>query len=441
MRNRAISSLLRTTEISSSYGDESAFCYIDRICRRIVFRGLHKLQHGQLTISDALGCHTFGLDHHEVAGSRLSLSTIKVKITVDNPKFYRLLLANGSIGFGEGFFMRYWCTDELVLLLRLLSRNLTVLSTVSKGMGGFAWLKGALRKYLLDKNTKLGSKRNIEKHYDLSNDFFALFLDPTMSYSSARFDREEGGLEQASLAKMDEICRSLELKQGDHLLEIGTGWGGFAIHAARNYGCKVTTTTISTRQYEYAVRKVEESGLRDRITLLLEDYRQIPNQCEGKVFDKVVSIEMIEAVGHKNIESYLALCSRLMKSDGLMLIQSITIDDQRHEKALKTVDYIQRYIFPGGSLPCVSSLATMVKNSTEMRMLKVDDLTQDYAVTLAHWRESFDQQHLPIKELGFDQEFIRKWQYYFNYCEAGFREKVIGCKHFLLANPQYRGHL
>jgi cyclopropane-fatty-acyl-phospholipid synthase len=287
--------------------------------------------------------------------------------------------------------------------------------------------------HALKRNTRDGARKNISAHYDLGNDFFRLFLDPTMMYSAALFPTDKTTLEEASIAKLEELCQQLELTSGDHLLEIGTGWGGMAIHAARKYGCRVTTTTISREQYEYACARVREEGLQDRVTVLCEDYRNLRGS-----FDKLVSIEMIEAVGHDFYSSYFQRCSQLLKPEGKMVIQAITIADQRYAAARDSVDFIQRYIFPGGSLPSVSVIADHLARDTDMQMIHLRDITRDYALTLAHWRERFLQAQSAVRDMGFDQTFMRMWEFYLAYCEGGFRERIIGTVQLAFAKPGYR---
>jgi len=277
------------------------------------------------------------------------------------------------------------------------------------------------------------SRDNISAHYDLGNDFFSLFLDPTMMYSSAIFEDVDRGLDEAAVAKLDEICHQLELSPGDHLLEIGTGWGGMAIHAAKHYGCRVTTTTISQEQYDYACAAVKREGVADRVTLLLQDYRSLEGQ-----YDKLVSIEMIEAVGHEFYREYFQRCSALLKPTGKMVIQAITMADQRYEQARDSVDFIKRYIFPGGCLPSVAVIADHLARDTDMQMVHLRDITQDYAVTLAHWRSRFMDKLEAVKAMGFDDNFIRMWDYYLCYCEGGFRERIISTVQLAFAKPGYR---
>jgi len=272
-----------------------------------------------------------------------------------------------------------------------------------------------------------GSRRNISAHYDLGNDFFRLFLDDTLMYSAGVFETPEATMEEASIAKIDRICRKLELGPDDHLLEIGTGWGGFAIHAARHYGCRVTTTTISEAQHQLARERIIEAGLEDRIELLREDFRNLTGQ-----YDKLVSIEMIEAIGEANIGRFFAVCNGLLKPHGKMLLQSITIADNLYEGYRRSVDFIQRYIFPGGFLPSVASLCHAVGRNSDMRLFHLEDIGPHYAETLKRWRQQFNTNLTAIRALGYPPEFIRMWEFYLCYCEGGFLERATGDVQMLL---------
>jgi cyclopropane-fatty-acyl-phospholipid synthase len=286
---------------------------------------------------------------------------------------------------------------------------------------------------LVRRNSVARARKNISAHYDLGNDFFEQFLDPTMMYSSALFDGQKMPLATASLNKIETICQKLQLKASDHLIEIGTGWGGMALYAASNYGCRVTTTTLSQQQHDFTKDAIARANLQDRVTVIMQDYREL----EGK-YDKLVSIEMIEAVGHQYFSNYFRKCSDLLKPDGLMAIQAITISDQRYEQARKSVDFIQRYIFPGGCLPSIQVIANHVAEDTDMCILTVSDMAKDYAKTLAVWRESFTSKIEHIRSLGFSEQFIRMWMYYLCYCEGGFEERVIGATQIVMAKPDYR---
>jgi cyclopropane-fatty-acyl-phospholipid synthase len=286
----------------------------------------------------------------------------------------------------------------------------------------------------MNRNSRDGSRRNIAAHYDLGNALFELFLDPTMAYSCALFESADATLEQASIAKFDAVCRKLDLRPTDHLLEIGTGWGGLAIHAARHYGCKVTTTTISRQQHAMAAERIAAAGLSDRIELRLDDYRDLQGQ-----YDKLVSIEMIEAVGHQYLASYLAKCASLLKPDGAFLLQAITLQDQIYEDALERVDFIQRYVFPGSFIPSITAITCAATTATDLKVARLEDIGPHYARTLHLWRENFFANIAQVRELGYPEEFIRLWDYYLCYCEGGFEERQLGDVHMLLVKPDWRG--
>jgi cyclopropane-fatty-acyl-phospholipid synthase len=342
------------------------------------------------------------------------------------------VLMGGTIASGEAYIDGDWSSPDLTAVTRVFSANMATMETMQSRQHWYTKLGLKLAHYM-NRNTASGSRKNISAHYDLGNNFFNLFLDPTMMYSAAIFEDRSATLEQASIAKLDEICQQLELRPGDHLLEIGTGWGGMAIHAATHYGCQVTTTTISREQYEYAREKVAELGLTDQINVICEDYRDLTGS-----YDKLVSIEMIEAVGHEFYDSYFTKCSELLKPSGKMVIQAITMTDQRYEDAKNRVDFIKRYIFPGGCLPSMSIIAKHVASNTDMQIVHLRDITQDYAITLATWRERFLDQLEAVRAQGFDDRFIRMWEFYLSYCEGGFRERIIGTVQLAFAKPAYR---
>ena len=391
-----------------------------RLCLRI----LKNLKTGSLALHD--GGETF---HFGVPGNP---EQPHAEVHVHDRALYRQMLSGGSIAAGEAYMQGYWTSPDLVAVMRLFSANLPTLELLESKQSWLVTL-GLKLSHAMKRNTRSGSRRNISAHYDLGNDFFHLFLDPTMMYSSALFDTDETPLEDASVAKLEELCRQLELAPGDHLLEIGTGWGGMAVHAARHYGCRVTTTTISRQQYEYARHQVERAGLQDKVTVLCEDYRNLQGS-----FDKLVSIEMIEAVGHAFYSNYFQRCSALLKPEGKMVIQAITIADQRYASARDSVDFIQRYIFPGGSLPSVAVIADHLARDTDMQMVHLRDITRDYALTLASWRERFMAAKEQVREMGFDRTFTRMWEFYLAYCEGGFRERIIGTVQMTFAKPGYR---
>jgi cyclopropane-fatty-acyl-phospholipid synthase len=326
----------------------------------------------------------------------------------------------------------FWSTDDLTTLVRIIVLNRRLLTDIEGGLAAFTqplhWLMHALRK-----NTQAGSRKNIEAHYDLGNDFYRLWLDATMTYSCNIFERDGATLEEAATAKYDRICRKLAFRPDDHVLEIGTGWGGFAVHAAKHYGCRVTTTTISQQQHDWAKERFEREGVADRVELLFEDYRDL----KGK-YDKLVSIEMIEAVGHHFLDTYLKVCSDRLKDNGMMALQAITIIDQAYEAQIRSVDFIRRYIFPGGFIPSITAITRALAKVTDLRLSHLEDLTPHYARTLQVWRERFFANLDAVRKLGYPETFIRMWEYYLCYCEGAFLERYIGNVQMVLAKPDCR---
>lgn len=381
-----------------------------------------KLQYGSLCIEDAHGAIAFGSSNQEINGT----------IRIQDGRFYRRVALHGGLGLAESYVDGDWDTPDLTATLRVLAANLEALQGAERGV---PTLLRPLRNSLhwLRRNTRFGSQRNIAAHYDLSNDFFALMLDPTMTYSSGYFPHAEASLEEASREKYDRICRKLRLGPSDHVLEIGTGWGGFALHAAGEYGCRVTTTTISQAQHDYAAARFRESPSRDRIELQLTDYRDLRGE-----FDKLVSIEMIEAVGEQYLPTYFRQCSQLLKPSGAMLLQAITIPDCRYDRYRRSVDFIQKHIFPGGFLPSPSGITNCLRRGTDFNLEHVEDFSEHYARTLAAWRGNLNAKLPQVRELGFDDRFLRLWGYYLGYCEAGFRERRIGVSQWLLTKPMWR---
>ena len=394
------------------------------LAARVVRDRLARLQEGSVTLVDHGSARTFG--------RRARPSSLHATVTVRDPRFYTDIAFGGSIGAGEAYMQGYWSVDDLTALLRIVLQNRAALDALE---GGSARLLVPVQKLLhwASRNTRDGSRRNIAAHYDLGNDFFKLFLDPTMMYSSAVFERPGMTLEDASRAKLDRICRKLDLQARDRVLEIGTGWGGFALHAAENFGCHVTTTTISSQQYELARERVKSAGLEHRITVLQQDYRDLVGQ-----YDKLVSIEMIEAVGHHYYDAYFRRCSELLKPEGLMLLQAITIADQRYESARRAVDFIQRHIFPGSCIPSVAVMSDAVARVTDMRLFHLEDIGPHYATTLRLWRENLFANVKQVRDLGYPEAFVRSWEFYLCYCEAGFQERAIGDVQMLLAKPLAR---
>jgi cyclopropane-fatty-acyl-phospholipid synthase len=392
------------------------------LLKRAVLRQLQQLRHGRLLIRDGDELLHFGQEG----------VALHAELSVHDSGFWTLVAGNGSIGAGEAYIHGYWSSPDLTAVVRLFVSNLEVLDAMERGLAQLGRpLIGAL--HWLNRNTRKGSRKNIEAHYDLGNALFEQFLDPTMMYSAAQFLRAEDSLEQAQLNKLERICQKLALQPDDHLLEIGTGWGSMAIYAASHYGCRVTTTTLSQEQFAYTQKRIEAQGLQGRITLLLEDYRDLTGQ-----YDKLVSIEMIEAVGHRFLPTYFKHCAKLLKPHGLMLLQAITIRDQRYQQAKNTVDFIQRYIFPGGALPSVSKMLEIVSRDTDMTLQHMEDFGQHYARTLRHWHDNLGAARHKLEALGYDQYFYRLWEFYLCYCEGGFIERSIGTAQLLLSKPAAR---
>ena len=408
--------------------------WLDKLCRSGLFATLSQLHTGCIKIKEGNDVHVFGnslIDHEDAENHNF-----QTEIVIHDYESYRSIALYGSVGAGEAYMTGDWTCSDLTKLIRILARNKDVVDSIDSGWARFGKL--ALKSFhALNTNTEKGSKRNIAAHYDLGNDMFELFLDPTMMYSSAIFPSKESTLEEASVYKLDRICQKLDLKPTDHLVEIGTGWGSMAIHAAKHYGCQVTTTTISEEQYSWAQQKVKQEGLEDKITLLKQDYRTLLDEGRGQ-YDKLVSIEMIEAVGYQFLNTYAETCSELLKPEGLALIQAITIDDQRYEMAKKEVDFIKRYIFPGSFIPCVTAITAATTKSTDMKLVHLEDITSHYATTLNRWKKNFLENQDQILALGYDQTFIRLWDFYFSYCEGGFAERVIGDVQLIFAKPLNR---
>lgn len=395
---------------------------VDNLSRRSAHALFRRLSLGVVTVVEG--------DERFVFGNAGALSTT---ITIKDPAAYRAMVLGGSVGVGEAFMRGHWTCDDLTALTRIFAQNLEALGAMDSGPARALRLAGDLVTRLASRNTRAGSRRNIARHYDLSNELFELFLDPSMMYSSAIFESEGATLEEAQVAKLDRVCRKLDLHPGDHLLEIGTGWGALAIHAAREYGCRVTTTTVSAEQHRLATERVRAFGLGDQIEVLLRDYRDLDGQ-----YDKLVSIEMIEAVGHEYMDDYFRACSERLKPDGTMLIQAITIADQHHEQHRASIDFIKEYIFPGSCIPSVTSMIDATTRATDLRLFHLEDITPHYARTLRIWRERFLENAEAVRRLGFDEPFMRMWEYYLAYCEGGFEERYLGCVHMLFTKPGSR---
>ena len=399
----------------------------DRQARKLVLNQMGSVRGGRILLNEPGGTQLLGNVEAE------SQDPLDCEVTIHNPRVYGRMLWGGSLGAGEGYIDGEWEVDDLTNLIRLFVRNESLLMSMDTGLARVAnW--GAQVWHWLRKNTPVGSRRNIAAHYDLGNDFFRLFLDETMMYSSGIFPRPEASLHEASVEKIDRVCRKIRLSPRDHLLEIGTGWGGFALHAAGTYGCRITTTTISEEQHAFAQRRIADAGLSDRVRVLKCDYRNIEGQ-----YDKIASIEMIEAVGHEFFDTFFRKCGQLLKPDGLMLLQGIMMFEQRYQAYLRATDFIQRYVFPGGCLPTVSALTGAAARTSDLYPLHLEDFAEHYARTLRCWRERFEERLDEVRRLGFDERFIRIWKYYFCYCEAAFQERYIGLSQLILAKSGWRG--
>lgn len=387
--------------------------------KKILYKRLSQIKNCTLTIRDGSKTLHFGDKNN----------ALKAEIIVNDERFYSFIIFGGSIGASEAFMNRFWDTPDLTNVIKAFSRNYDL---TNKLESKFNLLLKPFFQFIhfLNKNSKKNSKRNISAHYDLSNDFFSMFLDKSMMYSSAIFANKNQDLYGASLNKLDIICKKLNLKKSDHVVEIGTGWGGFAIFAAENFGCKVTTTTISKEQYNFTKKLIKEKKLGKKVTLLFTDYRDL----KGK-YDKLVSIEMIEAVGHQYYSEYFKQINNLLKENGAALIQAITIRDQNYLGAVKSVDFIQRYIFPGSCIPSIEVIQKTISSQTNMIISDLENINHHYAKTLFMWNKNFNKNITKIKKLGFDDRFSRMWNFYFSYCEGGFDERVINDYHILMTKP------
>ncbi len=396
-----------------------------RLGKKLLLKQLAQITDGELRIVERDGTqHRFG--------RRTPRCDLAATIHVQHDQFFADSAFGGSTGAGESYIKGHWRCDDLTALVRLMVVNREVLEGME---GGLARLTGLARRMLhwVNRNTRAGSARNIAAHYDLGNELYELMLDDTMAYSCGIYLRDDATLREASVAKFDAACRKLALTPDDHLVEIGTGWGGLAIHAAENYGCRVTTTTISRQQHDFARDKIAKRGLSDRITLLFSDYRDLKGQ-----FDKLVSIEMIEAVGARFLDTYFAKCSSLLKPTGAMLLQAITLQDQFYTRAVKSVDFIQRYVFPGSFIPSIEALTSAVGRSTDLKVFNLEDIGPHYAPTLREWRERFFEKIAEVRRLGYPDSFVRLWEFYLCYCEGGFAERQLGDVQMLLTKPDCR---
>lgn len=359
---------------------------------------------------------------------------ISALIRVIHPTFFKRCVLYGDIGFGESFVDGDWETDDMTKVIKWAILNVENLSVMSgaktkNGFGNVLRLANRLR-HLWRSNTVTMSRRNIHEHYDLGNDFYRLFLDETMTYSSAYFQSPEQSLTEAQIAKYDVLCRKLRLKPTDHVLEIGSGWGGFSCYAAQTYGCRITTVTISDEQFQYAQEKIQREGLADKIEIKLQDYRLITGQ-----FDKIVSIEMLEAVGDAFLETYFSKCHELLKHNGLLGLQIITCPDSRYDSFRKNVDWIQKHIFPGSLLLSVGRINQAINRTGDLFLFHLEDIGNCYTQTLSLWREAFNQKLDQVRALGFNEPFIRKWNYYLCYCQAAFAMRNISVVQAVFTRP------
>lgn len=396
-----------------------------KLSRDLVISALQQMRRGRMEITCADGLRVVIGDEGE---------PITANIDVRANAFFEKCLLYSHIGFAESYMDGDWETNDIKSVISWFVLNLED-STVFEGSGGkkafmntLGWLNRA--SHLMRNNSIVGSKKNISEHYDLSNELFALFLDPTMTYSSAKFSSPGMSLEEAQMEKVDSMCRKLRLLPSDHLLEIGSGWGTLAIHAARKYGCRVTTITISDQQFEYAKKRITESGLSSQIDVRMCDYRYM----EG-MFDKIVSIEMIEAVGDRYMETFFSAINQLLKPHGLLGLQMITCPDSRYKILRDNVDFIQKYIFPGSLLPSVGRVNQALNRTGTLNIFELEDIGLSYAKTLDIWHENFNRRLSDVKALGFDDRFIRKWNYYFKYCSAAFAMRNITAVQAIYTRP------
>jgi len=348
--------------------------------------------------------------------------------------FFKKCVLYGDVGFGEAYVDKDWETQDVAGVIEWMILNVenhpTLMDSREKRLAlNFLGFLNNLR-HSFKTNTVSNSRKNISEHYDLGNDFFGTFLDPGMTYSSAYFSKGTEGLEEAQEKKYAELCRKLHLKAADKVLEIGSGWGGFASHAARHYGCHVTTITISKEQFEYTRQRVEREGLAGKVEPQLVDYRHVKG-----LYDKIASIEMIEAVGHEHLGAYFRQCHKLLKKDGVLGLQMILAPDHRYESFRKRPDWIQKHIFPGGFLPSFEAVLSALRKTGDLNLFDYEDMSLSYARTLALWRKNFVQASEELKKLGFDEEFMRKWNYYFSYCEAAFRMRNISVVQAVFTRP------
>ena len=407
--------------ILSEIRERTDASWFERKCREALLGKLAPLR-GQLVIEHSGRTDTLG-----------SGSGVRARISVHDSRFFTEIATKGSLGAASSWMDGAWDSDELTKVFALFAQNPELTDGFDQGWSRFA-ARAAGRFHSRRRNSKDGSRRNIADHYDLGNELFALFLDRAMNYSSAFFNSDEDTLDTAGENKLERICRKLELQSSHQVLEVGCGWGGFAIYAARTYGCHVTGLTISKEQYDWARSQVAQAGLENRIDIILCDYRD-----HQGTYDRVVSIEMIEAVGHEFLGEYFRKIQDFLHPDGAALLQAITMPDQRYEQYLEGCDFIQRYIFPGSCVPSLSAITDSVRKRTDLKLVDIEDIAPHYATTLRLWRDRFNAHADEIRALGYPERFIRLWNYYFSYCEAGFAERYLGDLQIVLSRPNWRG--
>jgi cyclopropane-fatty-acyl-phospholipid synthase len=396
---------------------------LDKLARKIILSHFNRIKEGEITVIENSAHITFG----EITAN----FPVKATIEVQNPKMYLDIVAKGLNGSADAFIKGWWTCDNLTNLVRIFTRNRDAANQFESGIANLAiWIMKL--SHSCRRNNLKESLRNIHAHYDLGNDFFSTFLDDTRMYSCAIFNKPESSLHEASITKIDRICKKLNLSPADHLLEIGTGWGGFALHAAKHYGCRVTSTTISKEQFVFTENLIKENGLQDKVTILKKDFRQLDGQ-----FDKLVSIEMIEAIGYKLYKKFFLKCSQLLKPEGLLVIQAITITDNLFEESKDFIDFIKQYIFPGSCIPSITALCNAA-TSSDIKLFHLEDITPHYARTLKEWRINFLKNNKQVKDLGFTNAFIRMWLFYLCYCEGGFIERQIGNVQMVFTKPLCR---
>ena len=394
--------------------------FVARYVRAAVLRLLRGLRDCSLTIVED--------------GDRLEFgdadAALRAVITVRDPGLWTAVALRGTVGAGEAYIDHLWTADDLVAVIRIFVANRDVMNAMEGGLASLA--RPFLRLFARRRdNTREGSRSNIAAHYDLGNEFFRLFLDETLMYSCAVFEGPDATLADASAAKNDRICRRLGLGPADHVVEIGTGWGGFALHAASRYGCRVTTTTISREQHDLATRRIADAGLAGHVRVEFSDYRDLRGE-----YDALVSIEMVEAVGANHLDAWTRTCGRLLRPDGRAMVQSIVIREEMYEQALRNVDFIQRHVFPGSFIPSTAALASSFARTGDLRLVHLEDIGPHYARTLREWRARFLQQADRVRGLGYPEEFLRLWEFYLAYCEGGFEERVLGDVQMLLLKPR-----